>query len=1127
MKKKYRELLDKLYKNDDASLQKMGRPRLQFPKLKVPTRLDQEIRPIATPRQKKMHAAVATNRLYRDFFEEKNIEPSKRKLYDSKKESTRRSVAGKYSAGTMGNVLTSDSSKWALGAALVGKEYSKYDPATKQISSERQGQKQQQFEQEYGEWKKKLDSLPRGSTEYWNTLAGKPKPPRKTTAKIDTKKLSPEAQIERGRAQDVITEHEAAHLAFHHIRTNHPEKYNDIMDHLLESFHPEVLSALVQSTRERYNSNSPHFKEEVINHARDILSSKKMRDSFLRDVSRNPKAIKFLKQKHNLPEEASAYVPSILKDIKSGWNEVAKRSKKITPNFVKKSLGKSAKYPKDDMRGITTRKLKELSENNNPFYNPDTGLELVPEHAEAELARRYDKKGEKELARYKKGLKPSTKPPENPEDWFGKNSLQKSAKEYKAMLGGDVSQHQEAFDTAKKMPNSNWGQWVIRNYKQNPEKFKQIKQHLEHFAGSQHIPDIAKIRFDREHDFDSGLNKLKDAEKSYNKRLKQSTNIVKPTATTRKILDLGNGMAWYSLGSSSCGAEGKAMGHCGNVPSKQPYHDVLSLRTVHNIDGEEYHEPHLTFINDTRYNNLGEMKGRGNEKPSKKYHPAIVKLLNQGYFPEGGGYAPESNFNLSDLSEEHAKNLTYGPLIDGESLAQSDHFNSSSIRINLAENPNLHPSLQERLANDEDLEVRHSLASNPNLHLSSQEKLANDKHENVRYVLAQNTDIHPSLHEKLAGDEDSGVRRAIARNPNLHPSLQEKLAGDGNDDVRREIAENLNLHPSLHEKLAGDGNDDVRRAIARNPNLHPSLHEKLAGDNDLYVRRAIAENPNLHPSLHEKLAEDEDPDVRREIARNPNLHPSVHEKLAGDEDSDVLRAIARNPNLHPSVHEKLAGDNDWAVRRAIAENPNLHPSVHEKLAGDNSWEVRREIARNPNLHPSVHEKLAGDEDSDVRQAIAQNPNYIGNIKKSEQQYSFIKKSLPSAPKVNLNPEHGKIVADAYENMKHDPNHPHVKAAYNALINETKQQFKDMINNGFKVSALKPNQENPYPTSKHLHADIKQNKHMWFFPTEQGYGEANEAPKDHPLLQPTEFHLDGKPLLANDLFRIVHDYRVIT
>lgn len=428
MKKKYRELLDKLYKNDNASLQKMGRPRLQFPKLKIPTRLDQEIRPIATPEQKKMHATAVTNQLYRDFFEEKNInDPAKRKLYGPKKQSDVKSVMRTYGAGNqMGNIIISPKSKKAFGAALVGKEYSKYDPAAKEISNERLGQKQKKFEQEYGEWKKKIDSLPKGSTEYWNTLAEKPKIPKKTTAKIDTKKLSPEAQVERGRAQDMITEHEAAHLAFHHIRANYPEKYDGIMDHLLESFHPEVLSALVQSTKGRYNPRSPHFKEEIVNHARDILSSKKMRDAFLRDVSKNPKAIKFLKQKHNLPEEASAYIPSILKDIKSGWNEVTKRSKKITPNFVKKSLGKSAKYPKDDMRGITTRKLKELSENNNPFYNPDTGLELVPEHAEAELARRYDKKGEKELARYKKGLKPSTKPPENPEDWFGKDETNKA-----------------------------------------------------------------------------------------------------------------------------------------------------------------------------------------------------------------------------------------------------------------------------------------------------------------------------------------------------------------------------------------------------------------------------------------------------------------------------------------------------------------------------------------------------------------------------------------------------------------------------------------------------------------------------------------------------------------------------
>jgi hypothetical protein len=139
-----------------------------------------------------------------------------------------------------------------------------------------------------------------------------------------------------------------------------------------------------------------------------------------------------------------------------------------------------------------------------------------------------------------------------------------------------------------------------------------------------------------------------------------------------------------------------------------------------------------------------------------------------------------------------------------------------------------------------------------------------------------------------------------------------------------------------------------------------------------------------------------------------------------------------------------------------------------------------------------------------------------------------KKDSPSisnpAPQVNINPAHGKYIADAYHNMKHDPEHPEVKAAYGALIDETKKQFKDMLDQGFKFTSIKPNQANPYKTSKDLHADIKQNKHMHFFPTDQGFGPTDSKTSNHPMLQPTEFKHEGKPLLANDLFRIVHDFR---
>jgi hypothetical protein len=149
------------------------------------------------------------------------------------------------------------------------------------------------------------------------------------------------------------------------------------------------------------------------------------------------------------------------------------------------------------------------------------------------------------------------------------------------------------------------------------------------------------------------------------------------------------------------------------------------------------------------------------------------------------------------------------------------------------------------------------------------------------------------------------------------------------------------------------------------------------------------------------------------------------------------------------------------------------------------------------------------------------------VRKQQQHLNSIKKNnppkvpTPSASKVTINPEHGLTIADAYHEMKHDPNHPEVKAAYNALINETKQQFKDLLDRGLKISKIKDPKHNPYPTSKHLHADVDQG-HMWLFPTELGFGSEDDIPKDHPMLQPTEFMHEGKPLLANDIFRVVHD-----
>lgn len=132
------------------------------------------------------------------------------------------------------------------------------------------------------------------------------------------------------------------------------------------------------------------------------------------------------------------------------------------------------------------------------------------------------------------------------------------------------------------------------------------------------------------------------------------------------------------------------------------------------------------------------------------------------------------------------------------------------------------------------------------------------------------------------------------------------------------------------------------------------------------------------------------------------------------------------------------------------------------------------------------------------------------------------KPLKHDIKPELNEVRAKEIAKAYEEMKHEPNSPKVKKAYDALIKETEDQYKHLKKHGLKVTPIAPGQENPYKSSADMVRDVKENKHLHYYPTDQGFGEGAEG-SDHPLLKKTSEHANGKPMLANDMFRVVHDY----
>lgn len=132
--------------------------------------------------------------------------------------------------------------------------------------------------------------------------------------------------------------------------------------------------------------------------------------------------------------------------------------------------------------------------------------------------------------------------------------------------------------------------------------------------------------------------------------------------------------------------------------------------------------------------------------------------------------------------------------------------------------------------------------------------------------------------------------------------------------------------------------------------------------------------------------------------------------------------------------------------------------------------------------------------------------------------------------VQVDEERARRIADAYAAMPHAPQDPQVKEAYENLIRQTTAQYKALEDAGYKFwffdESSDPYDGNPWAAI----ADLRENRSMAVYATASGFGTSEEFdPDGNPLMQDTGIQWpsgspDGKlqPVLANDLFRAVHD-----
>jgi hypothetical protein len=143
----------------------------------------------------------------------------------------------------------------------------------------------------------------------------------------------------------------------------------------------------------------------------------------------------------------------------------------------------------------------------------------------------------------------------------------------------------------------------------------------------------------------------------------------------------------------------------------------------------------------------------------------------------------------------------------------------------------------------------------------------------------------------------------------------------------------------------------------------------------------------------------------------------------------------------------------------------------------------------------------------------------------QQQQELPTSQVPRVGRVNV--ERSKRIADAFDEMEHNPQDPRVASAYQAMVNETADQYQMLLDNGVQFEYYRGRGE-PYRSSQEMADDVINNKRLKVLATEGNFGQEAITPEElaqNPLLQQTRF-IDpqtGQPLLANDVFRAVHDY----
>lgn len=168
--------------------------------------------------------------------------------------------------------------------------------------------------------------------------------------------------------------------------------------------------------------------------------------------------------------------------------------------------------------------------------------------------------------------------------------------------------------------------------------------------------------------------------------------------------------------------------------------------------------------------------------------------------------------------------------------------------------------------------------------------------------------------------------------------------------------------------------------------------------------------------------------------------------------------------------------------------------------------AKKEFVRISDVEPALREIGA------LPQTAAQKLQPKQSVTESADEYNKSRGLRPIEASVKPHDvEFAKRVANAFDEMKNEPENPAVKKSYTALANEVRKQWdyatKEM---GMKFEPW-TKEGQPYANSKEMVDDVRNNKHLYFF-------QGGDIKPESPMAK-----VDSTTgLTYNDMFRAVHD-----